>query len=36
MIARGELELETDIQSDSASLHTLVADIIDRPINMVR
>ena len=29
MIERGELELETDIESDSASLHLLVADIID-------
>ena len=29
LIARGELELETDIESDSASLQTLVADILD-------
>ncbi|MGH9948996.1 MAG: hydrogenase expression/formation protein HypE [Pyrinomonadaceae bacterium] len=29
MIARGELELETDIESDSASLHSLIADILD-------
>ncbi|MEP7076025.1 MAG: hydrogenase expression/formation protein HypE [Acidobacteriota bacterium] len=29
LIARGELDLETDIESDSASLHTLVADILD-------
>ncbi len=28
MIARGELELETDIESDCAPLHTLVADMI--------
>src|SRR6476660_7029240 len=29
MIARGELELETDIASDCASLHSLVAEMID-------
>ena len=29
LIARGELELETDIESDSASLNMLVADILD-------
>lgn len=29
LIARGELELETDIESDSASLDRLVADILD-------
>jgi hydrogenase expression/formation protein HypE len=29
MIARGELDLETDIESDSASLHLLVADMLD-------
>src|SRR4051812_19683356 len=29
MIARGELELETDIESDSASLHSLVQDMFD-------
>lgn len=29
LIARGELELETDIRSDSASLNTLVAEILD-------
>jgi hydrogenase expression/formation protein HypE len=29
MIARGELELETDIQSDCAPLHTLVASMIE-------
>lgn len=29
MISRGELDLETDIESDSASLYTLVADILD-------
>ncbi|HKE59205.1 MAG TPA: hydrogenase expression/formation protein HypE [Pyrinomonadaceae bacterium] len=29
MIARGELELETDIESDCASLHSLVASMID-------
>ena len=29
MIARGELELETDIQSDCAPLQSLVADMID-------
>ena len=29
MIARGELELETDIESDCAPLHQLVADMID-------
>ena len=32
LIARGELELETDIESDSASLNKLVADIIDEVI----
>ncbi len=29
MIARGELELETEIESDSAPLHSLVADILN-------
>jgi hydrogenase expression/formation protein HypE len=29
MIARGELELENDIESDTAPLHTLVHDMID-------
>ena len=29
MIARGELDLETDIESDTASLHSLVADMTD-------
>jgi hydrogenase expression/formation protein HypE len=29
MIARGELELETDIESDCAPLHTLVASMIE-------
>ncbi len=29
LIARGELELETDIESDSASLHLLVAEMLD-------
>jgi hydrogenase expression/formation protein HypE len=29
MIARGELDLETDIESDTASLHSLVADMLD-------
>lgn len=29
LIARGELELETNIESDSASLNLLVADILD-------
>jgi hydrogenase expression/formation protein HypE len=29
MIARGELDLETEIESDSAPLHTLVADLLD-------
>ncbi|MEO6334690.1 MAG: hydrogenase expression/formation protein HypE, partial [Pyrinomonadaceae bacterium] len=29
LIARGELELETDIESDSAPLHILVADMLD-------
>jgi hydrogenase expression/formation protein HypE len=29
MIARGELELETEIESDSAPLHTLVSDMLD-------
>ncbi|MGI8470050.1 MAG: hydrogenase expression/formation protein HypE, partial [Pyrinomonadaceae bacterium] len=29
MIARGELELETDIESDSASLNSLVAEMLD-------
>ncbi|CAN5499513.1 MAG: hydrogenase expression/formation protein HypE [Pyrinomonadaceae bacterium] len=32
LIARGELELETDIESDSASLHQLVAEILDEAI----
>ena len=30
MIARGELELETDIESDSAPLHSLVAEMMDQ------
>ncbi|HEY6118612.1 MAG TPA: hydrogenase expression/formation protein HypE [Pyrinomonadaceae bacterium] len=29
MVARGELDLETDLESDSASLHLLVAEMID-------
>lgn len=29
MIARGELELETEIESDSAPLHSLVRDMLD-------
>ena len=29
MIARGELDLETDIESDCAPLHSLVADMLD-------
>jgi hydrogenase expression/formation protein HypE len=29
MIARGELELETEIESDSAPLHSLVKDMLD-------
>jgi hydrogenase expression/formation protein HypE len=29
MIARGELELETEIESDSAPLHTLVREMLD-------
>ena len=29
MIARGELELETEIESDSAPLHSLVQDMLD-------
>jgi hydrogenase expression/formation protein HypE len=29
MIARGELDLETDIQSDCAPLHSLVAEMLD-------
>ena len=29
MIARGELDLETDIESDCASLNSLVADMLD-------
>lgn len=29
MIARGELELETDIESDTAPLHSLVRDMLD-------
>jgi hydrogenase expression/formation protein HypE len=29
MIARGELDLETDIESDSAALNSLVADMLD-------
>ncbi|MGC2238592.1 MAG: hydrogenase expression/formation protein HypE [Pyrinomonadaceae bacterium] len=29
LIARGELELETDIESDTASLNSLVAEILD-------
>lgn len=36
MIARGELDLETDIESDTASLHTLVADIIDETAGIDR
>ncbi|CAN5712720.1 hydrogenase expression/formation protein HypE [soil metagenome] len=32
MIARGELELETDIESDSASLNMLVADILNQAV----
>lgn len=34
MIARGELELETDIESDSASLNMLVADILNEAISL--
>ena len=33
MIARGELELETDIESDCAPLHSLVADMIDEALS---
>lgn len=29
MIARGELDLETEIESDTAPLHSLVADLLD-------
>jgi hydrogenase expression/formation protein HypE len=32
LIARGELELETDIESDSAPLHSLVKEMIDAAI----
>lgn len=34
LIARGELELETHIESDSASLNTLVADILGEAIRL--
>ena len=33
MIARGELDLETDIESDCASLNSLVADMLDEAGN---
>ena len=33
MIARGELELETDIESDSAPLHALVQEMLDEAAN---
>jgi hydrogenase expression/formation protein HypE len=29
MIARGELELETDLESDTAALHSLVSEMVD-------
>ncbi|MBX7223920.1 MAG: hydrogenase expression/formation protein HypE [Blastocatellia bacterium] len=32
MIARGELELETGIQSDTAPLHSLVAEMVDEAL----
>jgi hydrogenase expression/formation protein HypE len=34
MIARGELDLETDIASDTASLNYLVADMIDEAVKI--
>ena len=34
MIARGELELETEIESDTAPLHTLVRDMIDEAMRI--
>lgn len=34
MIARGELDLETNIESDSAALHTLVAEILDEAMEL--
>jgi hydrogenase expression/formation protein HypE len=34
MIARGELELETDIQSDTAPLNSLVQEMIDEATNL--
>ena len=34
MIARGELDLETDIDSDCAPLHSLVADMLDEAKNL--
>ena len=34
LIARGELELETDIESDSASLHLLVAEMLDEALGL--
>ncbi len=34
MIARGDLELETNIESDSASLHLLVAEMLDEALSV--
>jgi hydrogenase expression/formation protein HypE len=34
MIARGELELETDLESDSAPLNSLVATMIDQAVGL--
>lgn len=34
LIARGELDLETDIESDSASLNSLVAEMLDEAANL--
>ncbi|MEP6570011.1 MAG: hydrogenase expression/formation protein HypE [Acidobacteriota bacterium] len=34
MIARGELELETDIESDSAPLNVLVQDMLDEAVSV--
>jgi hydrogenase expression/formation protein HypE len=36
LIARGELELETDIESDTAPLHSLVDDMLDEAARLSR
>jgi hydrogenase expression/formation protein HypE len=36
MVARGELELETEIESDTAPLNTLVADMLDEAARLGR